>query len=164
MNTAHILYARSGHTVIIRLVGDIRYTVSASFKGFLDELFHDPAVQDIAIDLTATTNIDSTNLGLLAKIANHSRQHLHHKSMIASNNRDVNEVLHSVGFDRVFMMAENLDLPAEQLQEIHPEPAGRDELAGVLLDAHKTLMGMNEHNQDMFRDVVSALEGSSRGR
>lgn len=43
------------------------------------------------------------------------------------------------------------------------EIAEGGELACVLLDAHKTLMAMNAQNQDMFRDVVSALEGSARG-
>jgi len=158
---ARILAARSGGTVIIRLLGDVRYTISPSFQTFLDGLFHDHDVTNIILDLSETRNIDSTNLGLLAKVANHSRQHLHHKSVIVSNNDDVNQVLHSVGFDRVFLLTPQFDIPEGQLLELHLETASREELAGVLVDAHRTLMGVNEANQVMFRDVLKALETSA---
>ena len=158
--TARILAARAGGTVIIRLLGDVRYTISATFKEFLETLFHDPQVTNIVLDLSDTDNIDSTNLGLLAQVANHSRQHLHHKSVIVSNNHDVNEVLHSVGFDRVFLLTPELDIPTAQLRELQQEPASREELAGILLDAHRALMGISEDNRIKFRDVVSALEAS----
>jgi len=159
--TARILSARAGNTVIIRLLGDVRYTISATFKEFLDTLFHDHQVSNIILDLSGVDNIDSTNLGLLAKVANHSRQHLHHKSVIVSNNHDINEVLHSVGFDRVFLVTPAFDIPEGQLQELQPEPASREELAGILLDAHRTLMGVNDENRVKFQDVVSALEASN---
>jgi anti-anti-sigma factor len=158
--TARILAAREGSTVIIRLLGDVRYTISSTFKDYLETLFHDRQVTNIIIDLSETSNIDSTNLGLLAKVANHSRQHLHHKSLIVSDNHDVNEVLHSVGFDRVFLVTPQFDMPAAQLEELQPESASREELASVLLDAHRTLMGMNEKNRVMFADVVQSLEAS----
>jgi len=158
--TARILSAREGGTVIIRLLGDVRYTISPTFKDYLETLFHDPQVTNIVLDLSGTSNIDSTNLGLLAKVANHSRQHLHHKSLIVSDNSDVNQVLHSVGFDRVFMLTNHFDMPATDLEELEPEAASREQLAGVLLDAHRTLMGMNETNRVMFADVVKSLEAS----
>ena len=158
---ARILAARSGGTVIIRLLGDIRYTISASFQTFLDSLFHDHEVTNIILDLSETHNIDSTNLGLLAKVANHSRQHLHHKSVIVSDNDDVNQVLHSVGFDRVFLLTPQLDIPAGQLRELQLEAVSREELNRVLVDAHRTLMGVNENNKLMFRDVLEALEASA---
>ena len=159
--TARILAARDGGTVIIRLLGDVRYSISATFKEFLETLFHDRQVTNIILDLSGTSNIDSTNLGLLAKVANHSRQHLHHKSLLVSDNNDVNQVLHSVGFDRVFTVTPSFDMPDTALEELQPEAASREELAGVLLDAHRTLMGMNEHNRVMFADVVKSLEASS---
>ena len=158
--TARILSAREGGTVIIRLLGDVRYTISPTFKDFLETLFHDSQVTNIVLDLSGTSNIDSTNLGLLAKVANHSRQHLHHKSLIVSDNSDVNQVLHSVGFDRVFILTNHFDMPATELEELEPEEASREQLAGVLLDAHRTLMGMNENNRVMFADVVKSLEAS----
>ena len=39
--SARILVARSGGTVIIRLLGDVRYTISHTFQSFLETLFAD---------------------------------------------------------------------------------------------------------------------------
>ena len=158
--TARILFAREGGVVIIRLLGDVRYTISPTFKAFLETLFHDGQVKNIIVDLSGTSNIDSTNLGLLAKVATHSHKHLHHKSLLVSDNSDVNQVLHSVGFDRVFVLTNHFDMPAAELTELEPESASREELADVLLDAHRTLSGMNEKNHAMFADVVKSLEAS----
>lgn len=158
--TAKILSARENGVVIIRLLGDVRYTISATFKAFLETLFHDPKVTNIIVDLSGTSNIDSTNLGLLAKVATHSHKHLHHKSLLVSDNSDVNQVLHSVGFDRVFVLTDHYDMPATELAELAPEEASREQLADVLLDAHRTLAGMNDNNKAMFADVVRSLEAS----
>jgi len=158
--TAKILFARDNGVVIIRLLGDVRYTISATFKEFLETLFHDPQVSNIIVDLSGTSNIDSTNLGLLAKVATHSHKHLHHKSLLVSDNSDVNQLLHSVGFDRVFVLSNHYDMPAAELSELAPEQASREQLAAVLLDAHRTLAGMNETNKAMFADVIRSLEAS----
>ena len=158
--TARILFVRQGGVVIIRLLGDVRYTISATFKAFLETLFHDTQVTNIIVDLSGTSNIDSTNLGLLAKVATHSHKHLHHKSLLVSDNSDINQVLHSVGFDRVFVLTNHYDMPAAELEELAPGQANREQLAGILLDAHRTLMGMNEKNHAMFADVVKSLEAS----
>lgn len=154
----NILVANAAGTVIIRLLGDIRYTISTAFRDYLEALTHDREVRAIIFDLTETTNIDSTNLGLLAKVANYSRQHLHRKSVIVSENNDINEVLRSVGFDRVFQVVPHFDMPSAQLEQLQPESVSREQLSKVLLEAHKALMGLNEKNRVMFRDVVKALE------
>ena len=161
---ACIQFATLGGTTIIRLFGDIRYTISAAFSDFLEGLFQDEAITDIIVDLTGATAIDSTNLGLLAKIAIHSRQHLHHPSIIVSDNHDINEVLRSVSFDQVFELVSAYELPEAEPQALQPETADRERLAKVLLEAHKTLMGLSEENQAKFRDVVNVLEASGKCR
>jgi anti-anti-sigma factor len=161
---ACIQFATTGGTTIIRLFGDIRYTLSAAFSDFLEGLFQDDAITDIIVDLTRASAIDSTNLGLLAKIAIHCRQHLHHPSIIVSDNHDINEVLRSVSFDQVFKLVSAYELPDTELQALQSEAADRERLAKVLLDAHKTLMGLSKENQAKFRDVVSVLEASGKCR
>lgn len=161
---ACIQVATTHGTAIIRLFGDIRYTISAAFSDFLEGLFQDETLTDIIIDLTQASAIDSTNLGLLAKIAIHSRQHLHHPAIIVSDNHDINEVLRSVSFDQVFKLVSSYELPDTELQALQSDVADRERLAKVLLDAHKTLMGISKENQAKFRDVVSVLEASGKCR
>lgn len=161
---ARILVANVEGTVVIRLEGDVRYSVGTSFRDYLYAAFDDPGVGDIIIDLTGTTSIDSTNLGLLAKVADYSRRHRHHPSVIVSDNRDVNDVLINVGFDRVFAILPAFDLPVARVSELQPESADREELTALLLETHQALMGLNDKNRAMFRDVVDALEASVSAR
>lgn len=161
---ACIQVAITNGTTVIRLFGDIRYTISAAFSDFLQGLFQEPEVTDIIVDLTRATAIDSTNLGLLAKIAIHCRQHLHHPAIIVSDNHDINEVLRGVSFDQVFKLVSAYELPDTELQALQAETADRERLARVLLDAHKTLMGLSKENQAKFQDVVNVLEASGKCR
>lgn len=158
--SGRILVANAAGTLVIRLEGDIRYSVSTSFRDFLNASFTDPAIGDILIDLTGALNIDSTNLGLLAKVADYSRRHRHHPSVIVSDNKDINELLANVGFDRVFTLVPAFELPPTRLEELRPEPANRDQLAVLLLETHQALMGLNDENKAMFSDLVDALRES----
>jgi hypothetical protein len=41
---------------------------------------------------------------------------------------------------------------------VESEPTARDELARVMLDAHRALMDLNRSNHDQFVEVVAMLE------
>jgi anti-anti-sigma factor len=108
MDAGNVLYANHDGLVVFKFVGEIRYTmgdsyrVSASLDAFLDDLFESKDFENILIDLTETDSIDSTNLGLLAKIAQFTERHYGRKPTIISTNEDINAILDSVGFDQVF--------------------------------------------------------------
>lgn len=63
---------REGIT-FIRMVGNLKYTGSSGFDMFLDD-FLSQEYRDVVVDLSDAVFIDSTNLGLLARIAERSRR------------------------------------------------------------------------------------------
>ncbi|HQM45359.1 MAG TPA: STAS domain-containing protein, partial [Smithellaceae bacterium] len=75
METGSVYYARHENTYVIKLIGEVRYQLGCAFDDFLKRLFAKDDFRDIVIDLTETRMIDSTCLGLLAKIANYARAH-----------------------------------------------------------------------------------------
>ena len=69
MDNGTVLHASHDDVHVLRFIGDIRYTLSPSIEHFLEGVFDGPKPAGFVIDLTETDSIDSTNLGLLARIA-----------------------------------------------------------------------------------------------
>ena len=154
-------YRKHGNTYCIRLVGDIRYyAMSCSLDAFLDALFQRQDFDEIVVDLTETNFIDSTNLGLLAKIANFTKQRFDKKTTLISTNENINEVLDKMGFLEIFTLSQERQ-PVESAQEqelIIISTPRREDLAKIVLESHDILCDMNETNRDMFGGAVKILK------
>ncbi len=101
MGEGQILYAKVSNTYVLKFSGDVRYTICAPLSAFIKQL-QQQEFDDILIDLTETEGIDSTNLGLLARIANLVQDRFHRKTTVVSTNANVNRILETVGFYDVF--------------------------------------------------------------
>lgn len=157
MADGKILYACQGNLWFIKMVGEVRYTISAPFNDFLGRLFEGQPLEDVLIDLTETVGIDSTNLGLLAKVARMMMERFGRRPSIILSSADVRQWLSSMGFDDVFIILEQADTSPEALSEI-PD-LGHDDRARamVILDAHRHLMELSAENKSTFKNVVDAL-------
>lgn len=153
-----VLYARQDRLYVLKFVGAIRYTLSCSLHQFLDRLFTQQDFDAILIDLTEATCIDSTNLGLLAKIANAMWERNDAKTTIISTNPDIDETLASVGFDRIFTICNDVRNCRPTDRTVAIAAPSKTDLAQTLFEAHRLLSGLNERNRQMFRSVVEALE------
>jgi len=158
MSEGQIRYTKVDHTYVLKFSGDVRYTICAPLSAFIKQLQNQPGFDDILIDLTETEGIDSTNLGLLARIANLVEERFHHKTTLLSTNANVNRTLETMGFYEVFNIDDRCagqPISAERLPEVTEQA---QETADAILQAHRTLAGLNDANRDMFRSVVEALE------
>ena len=160
MADSNIYYARHEHVVVLKFCGDIRYAAGNTIPlgALLQHLFEASDFSEFLIDLTATEGIDSTNLGLLAKVARHMLERGGSKPVILSTNPDINTVLEAVGFDQVFQIvhdAHPTDLPLESVPEAN---GNEDNMTRLVLDAHKALAEMNEKNKETFKSVIEVLE------
>ena len=73
MRTGHIYVADYEGTYVIRLVGDVRLTLCISFDQFIESTFVEGKAKAIIFDLRKALGIDSTTLGLMAKISIRAR-------------------------------------------------------------------------------------------
>ena len=163
MQFGEIYYGKQGSAYILKFVGDIRYTLSCSLDNFLDRLFRQNDFCQITVDLTETTNIDSTNLGLLGKIANLMRSRFNRKPFLISTNDNVNRVLDSMGFEDVFDMCGDCQHCPEAAQRVEDCHASKSQMARIMLDAHTVLCNISEHNRKEFQGVIGALQSSLAG-
>ena len=160
MNDGTVLHGSHDGIHVLRFVGDIRYTLSPSINRFLKEIFSVGPPAGFVIDLTETDSIDSTNLGLLARIAQAMKNRNGPRVTILSDRADINAVLTSMAFDDVFDIVSHTSLQAEAGKELAQESADKETLSRIVLEAHRALMELSEHNEEMFRDVVTTLENN----
>lgn len=163
MTDGKVLHASHDGVHVLRYIGDIRYTLTPSINRFLEGVFAGPKPAGFVIDLTQTDSIDSTNLGLLARIAKRMQVLEAPRVTLVSNRADINSVLTSMALDEVFDIVDDTGMVTGAAQELPPEDADKETLARALIDAHRALMELSEHNREMFRDVVASLEKNQAG-
>jgi len=158
MQTGKLLAAKSNDIYLLKLVGDVRLTLCCTLDQLFEQVFSDQDVQSIVIDLSQADNLDSTTLGLLAKIAVKASVAGLNQPSIISSNSDITLLLESMGFRQYFLIMDQPVTTSDALQEV-PQLAGSEEhIRTQVLDAHRTLMAMNDQNKEAFKSVVQALE------
>lgn len=163
MDRGQYFIAEQNGITFIRLVGNLKYTGSSGFDRFLEEFLRSE-YRDVVIDLSETEFIDSTNLGLIARIAERARSMGKGPVPLLNPNDDVFRILKSVCFDRVFRVL-NREESKELLSQMEDggtviesgKRSQKDELK-MILRAHKSLIRLDEENRSTFQDVVDLLE------
>ncbi len=157
-----ILFAKKNDIHVLKFIGDVRVTLGPTLSNFLSNIGREENQKSVVIDLTETTNIDSTSLGLLAKISLRSQEALNAKPTIVSTNEDVNRILNSMGFEKVFVMVDQQINHSIELDELPTQIVSEAALREQVLEAHKVLMSLNAKNHASFCDLVEALEREQR--
>ena len=161
MNQGRIYAARHGGVYMIKLVGDVRLSLCITLDDYLDRLFDDPALRDVLIDLGAATGIDSTSLGLLAKLGLQFQRRFAVPAVVYSGNPGINRLLHSMAFDKIFTIREPHCADTASAPECDELPAVSGETEVVrrkVIEAHQILMDMSEENHERFEDLMVTLE------
>lgn len=159
MQKGKILVAENRGVYVLKFMGDVRLTLCSTIDGLLKRIFGGEGLKSVVIDLTETEGIDSTALGLLAKIAVNANAAMCRKPTIVSTRDDINRVLDSMGFDHYFLILNQplaLDYSLEEAPVLDDECA--ESVRQKVIDAHRTLMGLNPRNKEEFEPVVFALE------
>ncbi|TRX74998.1 anti-sigma factor antagonist RssC [Pseudomonas mangiferae] len=158
MSTGKIQFAEQDGTFVLKFVGEIRLTLCSALDSTIEKIFTALNFSAIVIDLTETHSIDSTTLGLLAKLSILSRQKVGLLPTVVTTHPDITRLLQSMGFDQVFNIV-GQPLPCTDcLEDLPPQDQSEEVVRGKVLEAHRILMGLNESNREAFHDLVSALE------
>jgi anti-anti-sigma factor len=152
----HYLFIRTENGYFLKAVGQIKYPVSSDLSLFLNKIFENQDFDYFLIDLTETQVLDSTNLGLLAKIARLMLESRNHKTMLISTSEDINELLQSIGYDQVFILVTNPEQlkPPVQISLKGNEVEQFARMAEIYYKVQKMIGG----NEAEFVDVVDCLK------
>ncbi len=160
MSDGKIQFAEYNETFVLKCVGDVRLTFCSALNETIEKILKTNSFKSIVIDLTEVISIDSTTLGLLAKLSILSKRKFGMLPTLASTNPDVSRVLDSMGFNQVFNVV-HTPAPCPECLDDLPEQARSEAVVNErVLEAHQILMSLNQSNRDAFRDLVSALENT----
>ncbi|WP_022966811.1 anti-sigma factor antagonist RssC [Denitrificimonas caeni] len=161
MSDGKIQFAEYNETFVLKCVGDVRLTFCSALNETIEKILKTNSFKSIVIDLTEVISIDSTTLGLLAKLSILSKRKFGMLPTLASTNPDVSRVLDSMGFNQVFNLVHTPAPCPECLDDLPEQDQSEAVVKERVLEAHQILMSLNESNRDAFRDLVSALESST---
>ena len=138
----------------------MRLNFCSALNEIIEKILKAHSFKSIVIDLTEVISIDSTTLGLLAKLSILSKRKFGMLPTLASTNPDISRVLDSMGFNQVFNLVHTPAPCPECLNDLPEQDQSEAVVKERVLEAHHILMSLNESNRDAFRDLVSALENS----
>ena len=145
---------------VLRLTGDVRVTLGAAIDGYLERMFSDEAFQSVLVDLCAAEGIDSTTLGILAKLSLQAERRFHFKPTLLCTRRDLLRQLEVMGFDDIFVIRQE-SAASVGLLEVPADRSSDEEERLRVLEAHRTLMALNADNEKAFAELVHALEAET---
>lgn len=160
MSQGKVLQADRSGVYILKLVGEIRLNSCSSIDSVIDAISKSKNFCSLVVDLSETEHLDSTTLGMLAKLAVKAKENSRFLPSIVSTNPDITRLLDSMGFECIFLIVDQPLQNGENLQELSPVQLDEHEMHDKVLNAHKVLMDLNENNRETFRDLVDALEGN----
>lgn len=158
MLKGRILVVDHDGTHVLKFLGDVRLTLCPALDQYLDNIFNSRHFKTILIDLTETQGIDSTSLGMLAKMSIRMKKQMGFVPTLVSVNDNITRVLLSMGFEKVFVLVKHLDEDPEPMQELAEGGFSDLSVQQKVLEAHRTLMGMNQKNRQEFKNLVDVLE------
>ena len=159
MSQGQILISDKADDYLIKLVGDVRLTLSGSLNRYMDVLFGNNNVKSVVVDMHDAKAVDSTTLGLIAKLGLHCREYYQMNVKLFCQNPSIIRTLECMSFDEIidiFQQSPNeFDAELRCLDAVTSEV---DEVRQQVLEAHKLLVKLNPKNKAEFTDLINALE------
>lgn len=161
MQAPRAFYGFQNQVLVVALRGHVGYVAIRTLRAFIDALLAREHPDTIILDLRELDAIDSTGMGLLARLGRLTLQR-GRRAVLVCAVEDVMLCLRSAAFDTLFIMVDKWPFDEEPgLTEVPLETAGLDPdiLGPFILEAHRDLAALSEANQQAFGRVISALAG-----
>lgn len=159
MSSGHIYVAEQDGVHVIKLVGDVRLTLCVSFDRFIESLFVTKKLRAVIFDLRETEGIDSTTLGLMAKISIGAREKRLEPPVAVVNDPSIMRLLVSMGLEDILRLVKEQDIPdGDKAQPLPEVTEDQGEVRSRVLEAHEILIRMNRSNEVKFKELVETLQ------
>lgn len=162
LSVGKILVADHEGVYLIKFVGDVRLNLCIPFDNFIQSLIIKEDFCSIVFDFSQAEGLDSTTLGLIAKLAVKSREIKTIKASLIGANDSVYRLLDVTGITDLCNVIESDTHLNGALEEAKPIPStsdaeNEDKVRKKVLEAHKVLVSLNETNRESFKDLIKTL-------
>ncbi|HRR29122.1 MAG TPA: STAS domain-containing protein [Victivallales bacterium] len=143
----------------IQVEGRATFEVSPSLRSLALRIGSSP-ISGIYIHLDNCTGMDSTFIGVLAMLGLEAKKQ-NSPAMIVNADENNRKLLNGLGLHKIFLytQSENSDINDKKWQD-NSLPPKQDpmETAQTVLNAHETLMNIEESNVQRFKNVVDFVK------
>ena len=158
MAAGKILVSEKEGVYLLKFSGDVRVTLCGSLNRHMDTIFGSQDVKQVVIDMLAAETVDSTTLGLIAKLALHCRKEYAINIQLFCQNPSILRTLECMGFEEIIDIFQEVpDIDAE-LEDIETMSSDIDAVRRQVLEAHKILVQLSPDSSKEFTDLIRALE------
>lgn len=155
-DTGEILLAKGPERWSFKFVGDVRLSLCTTLDQLIGDVFSAGYPGMLEIDLTQAINIDSTCLGLLAKLAMHYEVETQSQPQLCCPHAHLIDLLESLGLESLFNLVEETQtLDAEP---VPLRPCDAVSAQPLVLEAHERLAQLNTDNQAQFQGLIDSLK------
>jgi len=137
MNSGKILAAEYDRIPVLKLVGDVRVLMSSTIENYFQSIYSKAILDAMIVDLSETKGIDSTALGLLAKMAIQLRNRFNVKPSIISTNKDITRIIKGMSFDIIFDIVEEPLSNEAEFGELSLVSESEDAIKKKVIIAHQ---------------------------
>ena len=160
MSPGQILVADHSGVYVIKMTGDVRLTLCISFDQFIEAMLTSSNFTSVLFDLSEAEAVDSTTLGLMAKISLLAQEQHEIKPIILATNASIKRILETMGFADIFIIVDRLNIDLSTDKTLTVIECDESTVKDKVIEAHKILMGLNEQNHETFKNLVNMLENS----
>ena len=161
MSEGKILVSDKDGNYLIKFSGDVRVNLCGSLNHHMAAIFGSTDVQHVVIDMLEAECVDSTTLGLIAKLALHCRKEYNINMQLFCQNPSILRTLDCMSFDEIIDICQEVtDIDAD-LHAIETVNSDIDEVRRQVLEAHKLLTQLSPDSSKEFTDLIRALESGS---
>ena len=159
MSRGKILVSQDASSYVIKLEGDVRVVLCASLNDYMSTIFKSNTISRIIVDMVETEGVDSTTLGLLAKLAIYSNEKFNIRPIVFCPDESLYETLIVMGLDDVFEIIKSKQSDLDNYEELpSASTSSAIDIKKHVLTAHQFLSSINEKNKNECLDLISALE------
>ncbi len=154
---AKILMAVENNQYHVKVEGRATFEVSSPLRNLALKL-KDAPVGGISINLDACTGMDSTFIGVIAMLGLDAKKQ-NAPAVILNADENNRKLLNGLGLHKIFTYGEDNYAGVKQWQDGSPslKPPAL-ETAKTVLNAHETLMDIDESNVPRFKNVVEFVK------
>ena len=158
MSSGKILVSDEQGNYLLKFSGDVRVTLCGSLNRHMETIFGSEYVKQVVVDMLEAECVDSTTLGLMAKLGLYCRKVYDINVQVFCQNPSILRTLDCMGFDEIFDIVQEVPDIDVELHDIGSVDTEIDEVQRQVLEAHKLLMQLNPDNNKEFTDLIRALE------
>ncbi len=158
MSAGKILVSDNEGNYLLKFTGDVRVTLCGSLNRHMETIFGSQDVKKVVVDMLEAEGLDSTTLGLMAKLGLHCRKEYGINVQVFCQNPSILRTLDCMGFDEIFDIIQEVPAIDVKLHSIESVSSEVDEIRRQVVEAHKLLLQLNPDNSKEFTDLIRALE------